>query len=219
MSRTKTTILIADDHELFRKGLQSLLKGESDLSVAGEASDGKEAVDKALSLKPDIILMDILMPRLDGAAAAQRLRKKLPGTKILFLTALGHKEHVFQAMRFGAAGYLQKEIGTSTLLSSIRHAAAGKGFVCPTLSREELSALEDRMKEGRAEYERITTREREILKHICDGRTSKQIGQLLGISSKTVDNHKANIMAKLGLHTRAELVKYALRKGISDLKM
>lgn len=215
----KTSILIVDDHELFRKGIIRLLREETEFSIAGEAADGKEGVDKALSLKPDVILMDILMPKLDGIAAATRIRKKLPRTRILFLTALGHREHIFQAIRMGATGYLQKEIGVSSLLAALRNAKDGKSFICPTMGKDEIAALQERVVEGRGEYEGITTREREILKHICDGKTSKQIGAILEISPKTVDNHKANIMAKLRLHTRAQLVKYALRKGIADLKV
>ena len=219
MRTRKTTILIVDDHELFRKGLIRILKDESEFSVIGEASDGKEGVDKALAQKPDIILMDILLPKLDGVAAAQRIRKHLSEAKILFLTALGHKEHIFQAIRMGATGYLQKEIGSSTLLSALKDALKTESFLCPTLSKDEITTLVDRVKEGRGEYERITTREREILKHMCEGKTSKEIASILDISPKTVDNHKANIMAKLGLHTRAQLVKFALRKGIIDLKV
>lgn len=219
MRARKITILIVDDHELFRKGLIRILKDEPEYTIVGEASDGTEGVDKALTLKPDIVLMDILLPRLDGVASAQRIRKQLPDTRILFLTALGHKEHIFQAIRLGAIGYLQKEIGASVLLKSLKEAMTAEGFICPTLSKEEITSLVDRVKEGRVEYERITTREREILKHMCDGRTSKEIAAILDISPKTVDNHKANIMAKLGLHTRAQLVKFALRKGIIDLKV
>ncbi len=178
-----------------------------------------EAVEKAIHLKPDIILMDILLPQLDGIAAAQRIRKVLPDTRILFLSVLDHTEHIFQAIRMGAAGYLQKRIDAHALFSAMKQVLSGKGFICPTLSRDEIDALMNAVKEGKKQYERITTREREILKHMCDGRTSKQTASLLKISPKTVDNHKANIMAKLGLHTRAQLVKFALRKGISDLNV
>jgi len=215
----RKTILIVDDHELFRKGLILILKEESSFSVVGEATDGNEAIEKARALKPNIILMDILLPKLDGVAAAQRIKKLLPKSLVLFLTALGHKENIFQAIRMGAAGYIQKEIGATALLSTLRQAPSAKGFICPTLSKDEIASLMDKVKQGKVEYERITSREREILKHICDGKTSKEIASQLKISPKTVDNHKANIMTKLGIHARAQLVKFALRKGIIDLKV
>lgn len=220
MSETKKiTILIVDDHELFRKALLCILEDKPIYSVIGEASDGNEAVERALKLKPDIIFMDILMPRLDGIAAAQRIRRKLPDAKIVFLTAIGHKENIFQAMRMGAVGYLEKTIGVKAFFSAMDSILSGDDFICPTLKEEEINSLTQRLKEGEREFGRLSSREREILKLTCDGYTSKMIARLLNISSKTADNHKANIMAKLGINKRALLVKYALRKGMIDLKL
>ena len=212
----KIKVLIADDHALLREGIRSLLSQYPDIEVVGEASNGKEAITQAMKFSPDIVLMDIAMPGLGGLEATLELHKISPKTKIIVLTQYEDKEYIFRFLQAGAVGYVLKKSGGAELVSAIRAVYQGGSFLHPQVTKGVIEGYVERHREEISEdpYESLSDREKQVLKLIAEGHTSKGIAQILGISVKTVMAHRTNIMVKLDLHTRTELIKFALRKGI-----
>lgn len=215
----KMRVLIADDHAIVREGLRSLLEVQPDIEVAGEAKNGEEVLSMARDLRPDIVLMDITMPGMNGLEATRRIKQDNPDVKILILTMHEGDEYFFKLLDAGASGYLVKGCSSSELVSALRAVQQGDVFLYPTMTKKLLSDYLQRGKAG-SEKERmdgLTNRELEILKYIADGHTNQEIAEALVLSVATVQTHRANIMSKLGLHNSAGLVKYAIRHGLISL--
>lgn len=209
---TKVRVLVADDHTIVRQGLVGILKASEEVEVVAEASDGNEAVEKALKTKPDVAVLDVSMPRLSGIEAARRIHEALPGTRLLVLTMHDDEEYILKMVRAGASGYLLKDGAASELLAGIKALKAGKTFFGPHATRALAEAFaRDKPTEPDDPYERLTDREREVFQLVVEGKTNPEIGEILFISAKTVDNHRTRLMEKLGLHSTAELVRYAAR--------
>ena len=220
MSETaRISVLIADDHAIVRTGVRLILDGQSDIDVVGEARDGKETIEMAHELKPDVILMDISMPEMSGMQATREVANTLPDTKVLGLTMHEDDRYFFELLQAGASGYAVKGASPSELLTAIRAVASGQAYIHPSLAGKLLDDYLHRVKSGEEEAspEGLTDREQEVLTHIAEGKTSREIAELLVISANTVDRHRANVMEKLNLHNKAELVKYAIRKGLVKL--
>lgn len=213
MSRIR--VLVTDDHAIVRDGVSALLALTGDIEVVGEASNGMEAVRRVLELQPDVVLMDISMPVMDGLEATRRVRKESPRTRVLVLTQYEEKEHVLRMIDAGASGFISKVAASSELASAIRSVFAGDSHLSPSVAR---FLVEDyQQKSGRAgpdAYEQLTEREKDVFRLVAEGRSTRNIAETLIISPKTVEGHKTRLMAKLGLRDRIELVKYAIRKRI-----
>jgi DNA-binding NarL/FixJ family response regulator len=212
-------VLLAEDHTIVRKGIRSLLDEESDIKVVGEAEDGREAVDKVEQLEPDVVLMDISMPTLNGLEATRQIIKRWPDVKVLILTMYTDEEYIFQFLRAGAAGYLVKRTAPTELVSAIQAAYRGESFLSPVVSKKVIEeyvryALESAPED---DYDKLTDREREVLQLLAEGFTNKEIARQLHISVKTAGVHRTNLMDKLDLHNLSEVTKYAIRKGIISL--
>jgi len=213
----KIRVLLAEDHTIVRKGLRSLLEGEAGIEVIGEAEDGREAIKLADKLHPDIVVMDIAMPGLNGLEATRQLKKRFPEMKILILTMHANEEYILQTLKAGALGYLVKKAAPSELISAIKAVYQGNSFLSPSISRKVIDDYirrADEISEGAEGFEQLTVREREVLQLIAEGRKNWEIAGLLYISIKTVETHRAHIMDKLDIHSTAELTRYAIRKGI-----
>ncbi|MDP3879284.1 MAG: response regulator transcription factor [Dehalococcoidales bacterium] len=212
---SKMRILIADDHAIVREGFRTLLEAEPDIEVVGEATNGVEAVQKTKELQPDIVLMDITMPVMNGLEATQQIKQDSPHAKILVLTMHEGDEYFFKFLDVGASGYFVKGGSSSELISALRIVRNGDVFLYPTMAKKLLSDYLQRVKAGsdKESYDGLTSREREVLKLIAEGHTNQEIADLLVLSITTVQTHRAHIMAKLGLRSPTELVKYALRHG------
>jgi two-component system response regulator NreC len=209
-------ILLVDDHPVLRTGLRTLLEQESDMKVVGEAADGHEAVALAKRLRPDVIIMDISMPGLDGLEATRQIRALDLPVHVLILTVHAQERYLFPVLKAGAAGYLNKTAADSELITAVRTVAAGGAFLQPTDTRRLLEDFVMRVQAGeeRDEYDRLSEREREVLKLVAAGYTAREIAEQLSLSPKSVETYRARIMEKLELSTRAELVRYALRRGL-----
>jgi two-component system response regulator NreC len=208
---TRTRVLVADDHTIVRQGLVGILEASEEVEVVGEAADGHEAVEKALEVRPDVVVLDISMPRLNGLEAARRIRESLPSARVLVLTMHDDEEYVLKMVRAGASGYLLKDGAASELLAGIRALKAGKAYFGPHASRALAAAYQSDQPLPEDPYGRLTDREREIFQLVVEGKTNAQIAEVLFISPKTVDNHRTRLMEKLGVHSTADLIRYAAK--------
>ena len=218
MPNKRTTVLVADDHTIVRQGLMAVLKAEPDIEVIGEAADGVEAVKKAAALAPDVVVMDVSMPRMNGIEAIARIAESGSRTKVVALTIHSSEEYVFSCLKAGATGYLLKESATSDLVQAIRIVSGGGTYLHPTISMhvvsEYLKRPDPRTRSG--ETALLTERERQVLKLIAEGHTNKGIAGKLSLSVKTVEAHRARLMEKLQIHNVAGLTRYAISHGIAE---
>ena len=212
----KIRVLLADDHVLIRAGLRMVVDAQSDLTVVGEAGDGREAIAMAESLKPDVVVMDIGMPTLNGIEAAHQVREKLQETQIVMLSMHADEGYVLRALKAGAKAYLLKDSAEPDLARAIRAAADGKSFFSPAVGRVLLEDYVRKLQRtgGEDSYDLLSPREREILQLVAEGKSSKEIANLLNLSVYTVETHRARVMQKLNLRGIPELILYAVRKGI-----
>ena len=212
-----TRILLADDHALVRRGVRLILDGEPDLTVVAEASDGAEAVDAAREQRPDLAILDIAMPRLTGLQAARELTRSMPDLRVLFLTMYDNEQYFFEALRVGAAGYVLKSVADRDLVEACRAAMRDEPFLYPGAETALMRTYLERARDGDALPARaITDREEEVLKLVAEGHSTREIAELVFISVKTVERHRSNILAKLGLRDRLELTRYAIRAGLIE---
>ncbi len=212
----KIKILVVDDHAIMRDGIRALLSLHNDLEIVGEASEGKEAIEKVQELGPDVVIMDVAMPGMDGLEATRRIRKKNPKVKVLVLTQHDNREYILSAIKAGTSGYVPKRAVGAELVSAIRAVNKGESFLYPSAAA---ALIEDYLRQAEEEpYDRLTAREREILKLIAEGHTSREIAEMLFISLKTVLGHRTKILQKLDIHNRTELIKYALHKGLVSIE-
>jgi DNA-binding NarL/FixJ family response regulator len=212
---SKIRVLVVDDHTIVRDGICALLALPGDIEVVGEAANGMEALEVVRKLMPDVVLMDIAMPIMGGLEATRRICKEFPQIKVLILTQYDDSEYVFPAIEAGAYGFVSKKAASSELTSGIRSIHHGDSFLSPSVARLLVEDYQrGAVKKGLDPYERLTDREREILKLLAEGHATRDIANMLVLSPKTVEGHKTSLMAKLDIHNRTELVKYALRRGI-----
>jgi DNA-binding NarL/FixJ family response regulator len=212
----KIRVLVVDDHTIVRDGICALLALAGDIEVVGEATNGAEALTKVKELDPDVVLMDIAMPIMGGLEATRRINKEFPKIKVLVLTQYDEKEYFFPVIESGASGFISKAAASSDLTAGIRSVYRGDSFLSPSVTRFMVENYQHTAAERATQdpYNQLTEREREILKLLAEGYNTQEIAEMLVITAKTVEGHKTNLMAKLGVHNRVELVKYALRKGI-----
>jgi two-component system response regulator NreC len=214
-----TKVLIIDDHAVVRAGIRMLLESDPELEIVGEGANGLEAVRLAAELKPDIVLMDVTMPEMDGVEATRTIKALPHAPAVLALSIHEGTDYFFRMLRAGASGYVPKRAAPEELLRAIRAVAEGNVFLEPSVAKEIVSDYLARVETGHEHdsYDDLTDREREILTHIAEDATNMAIANQLKISVSTVERHRENIMRKLNLHTRTELVKYAIRKGMISL--
>jgi two-component system response regulator NreC len=212
----KIRTLLADDHTLIRRGLRLLVEQQPDLVVVGEAEDGRQAVSLTMSLKPNVAVLDIGMPNLNGIEAAKQITEGESGTAVVILSMYSDETYILRALKAGARGYLLKDSAEADLVRAIHSVAEGKSFFSPTVSKV---LLEDYMRKlqrngGESSYDLLTPREREVLQLIAEGKSNKEVADMLSLSVYTVETHRGNLMEKLGLKGIPELILYAVRKGI-----
>ena len=212
----KIRVLVVDDHTIVRDGICALLALSGDIEVVGAAANGSEALNKVKELTPDVVLMDIAMPRMGGLEATRRIKKEFPKIKVLVLTQYDDKEYVFPVIESGASGFISKAAASSELAPGIRSVFRGDSYLSPSVAKllvenYQQTAIKRAIQDP---YDQLTERERDVLKLLTEGYSTQEIADTLVITPKTVEGHKTNLMAKLGIHNRIDLVKYALRKGI-----
>jgi DNA-binding NarL/FixJ family response regulator len=214
----KVRILLADDHTILRDGIRALLEDEPDMLVIGEAEDGRTAVKMACQLKPDLVLMDIAMPLLNGLEATRQIKRECPQVNVLILTMHENEEYIRQVLASGAMGYILKDAAARELLEAIHAVQRGEAVLSPAITR---LVIENYLRWGDLQNEDnphgLTPREREVLQLIAEGYSTRQIAEILSISVKTVQAHRTNLMSKLDLHDRADLIKYAIQRKIIDI--
>ncbi len=216
----KIRILIVEDHAVVRAGIRLLLESQPDMEVVGEAQDGAESLTQAQKLKPNVILMDISLPGMGGIEATRAIKESYPEAQILALTMHEDARYFFQMLQAGASGYVIKGADPSELLNAIRAVFQNKAYLFPSLARKLLDDYLERLEVGeeRDSYAKLTNREREVLKLIGEGYTGREIAEMLYISVNTVDRHRTNIMDKLGMHNKSQLIRFAIRKGLVKLE-
>jgi two-component system response regulator NreC len=213
---SKIKVLLAEDHIIVRKGLRSLLDREADIEVVGEADNGQQAVEKAQLTQPDIVLMDITMPVLNGLEATRQIKELRLPIKVVVLTVHATPEYAYQILRAGGSAYVLKQAAVSELIGAIRAVYQGGSFLSPSISRHAVDEYGRQATTTEDRYDKLTAREREVLQMIAEGRTNREIAVIMHVTVKTVEAHRASLMNKLDLHSIADLTKYALRKGIAN---
>ncbi|MFN2224409.1 MAG: response regulator transcription factor [Chloroflexota bacterium] len=216
----KIRVILADDHAVVRSGIRMLLEAQPDIEIVAEVESGREAVEQVRKMRPDVVLMDVQMPELNGIEATQQIKKLAPETAILALTMHEDDQYFFEMLHSGASGYVPKRAAPDELVTAIRTVARGEIFLYPSLATR---LVQDYLKRADADdqplvYDDLTPREREVLVLIAEGLTNAEIADKLVISVKTVDRHRENIMRKLNMHNRIDLVKYAIRTGLIELE-
>ena len=212
----KITILLADDHRMIREGLRALLEREADMKVVAEADDGKAAVEMARKYKPSVAVLDLAMPGVNGIDAAQQIIAASPRTRVIILSVHADRRFVTASLHAGAAGYVLKDSAFEELAHAVRVAAAGQTYLSPVVARTVVEDYVGRSPRQRSSaFVALTDRERQVLQLIAEGRSAKNIAADLGVSIKTIETHRSNIMKKLGKHSIAELTKYAIREGLT----
>ncbi len=217
-SETPIRLLLVDDHSILRAGLRMLFAAEADMEIVGEASSGQQAIDAVARLHPDVVIMDVAMPGMTGIEATRRIKEIYPETAVLALTMHEDEQYFFQMLNAGAAGYIPKRAAPDDLISAIRVVRQGNVFLHASLARFLIHDVLQGNAHPAPQVEPLTDREREVLTLIAEGLTSREIGEQLVVSPKTVDRHRENIMGKLNLHNRVELVKYAIERGLIDTR-
>lgn len=216
---TTTTIVLADDHNVVRQGLRALLEVEKDLKVVGEARDGLEAVQNVEELSPRVVVLDLMMPGLNGLDVLRQIKKRCPSTQIVILSMYANEAYVLEALSQGASAYVVKDSSSADLVLAVREAAAGRRYLSPPLSARAIEAYQEKAKAASFDrYETLTAREREVLHLAAEGLTNPEISVRLGISSRTAETHRSNLMHKLDLHSQADLIRFALRRGIIPME-
>ncbi|MDO8490535.1 MAG: response regulator transcription factor [Dehalococcoidia bacterium] len=212
-------VLIVDDHALIRDGIRAMLESLPDIEVVGEAANGQDAIEKTRQLQPDIVMMDLTMPGMGGLEATRHIKKESPEVKVMALTMHENDEHFFQIINAGACGYFIKGGSSTELIAALRTVWQGDVFLYPSMAKKLLGDYLNRVRMGKNQesYDGLTERERDVLKLVAEGKANQEIADILVITVSTVQTHRAHVMAKLGLHSRTELVKYALRRGIISL--
>lgn len=209
-------VLVADDHTIVRESLVGVLSAEGDVQVVAQAADGIETVARAQEVAPDVVVVDISMPKLNGIEVVRRLREVVPAARVLVLTMHQEEEYVLHAVRAGASGYLVKDSPTADLLAAIRALHAGRGWFGPQAARALADQLQNPQRAVADPYGALTPREREVFHLIVEAQTTKEIARRLGISAKTAENHRARVLDKLDARNTAELVRFAVRRGLLD---
>ncbi len=213
----KTRVLLADDHAMVRRGLRHVLEAQPDIEVVAEVDDGREAVRRALGESFDLAILDITMPRMTGLQAARELSKRMPELKVLMLSMHDNEQYFFEALRVGACGYVLKSAADRDLVEACRAAMRGEPFIYPPAVRAIVRDYLERVAAGEVvDSDPLTPRETEVVKLIAEGQTNREIAQELVISEKTVERHRANLLAKLGMRDRVELTRYAIRRGLVE---
>lgn len=214
-----TTIVLADDHHIVRQGLRALLEVEPDLNVVGEAGDGLEAVHNVEVLNPKVLVLDLMMPGLNGLDVLRQIKKRSPNTQVVILSMYANEAYVLEALSNGAAAYVLKDSSSNDLVLAVREAAAGRRYLSPPLTARAIEVYQEKAKAASLDpYETLTSREREVLHLAAEGHTNNEIGARLGISSRTAETHRSNLMHKLDLHTQGDLIRFALRRGIIPME-
>ena len=216
---SKIRILLADDHTLFRQGMKTLLAAESDMEVAGEASSGTEAAEKAVQLEPDVVLMDIGMPGPSSFEVARQIRRTRPSTKVLFLTMYNDEDYLVESMEVGASGYVLKDSPADQLVGAVRDVWRGGSYLSPRMLSQLVDDFRSRIRtnDRTPRFATLTPREKEVIKMLAEGNSVKEVASQLDLSVKTVEAHKFNLMRKLAIHNKAQLVQYAIQKKIIKL--
>jgi DNA-binding NarL/FixJ family response regulator len=205
-------VLIADDHGIVRSGVKLLLDRQADMEVVAEAEDGVEAVAKAIELRPDVAVLDVSMPRMTGLQATHEIKQQVPDTQVLILSMHDDERYLFEALRAGAAGYVLKRAADQDLVDAVRAAGRGEPFLTASAQQTLIRDFLDRD----AEPQELTPREQEVVKLIAEAHTNKEIAEILHLSEKTVESHRARVLQKLGMRDRVELVRYAIRRGLVE---
>lgn len=215
-----TSIVLVDDHEIVRQGLRALLEAQPDFSVVGEASDGLNVLDLVEKLKPNLLIIDLMMPGLNGLEVVRQVSHRFPQTRVVVLSMYANEAYVLQALRNGAAGYLLKGSSTADLAQGVREVADGRPYLSPQLSERAIEAYAQKAQSTLLDlYETLTTREREVLQLAAEGHRNGEIAERLFISPRTVETHRAHLMQKLALHSQTELIRYALQRGVLPLEV
>lgn len=218
---SKIKLLLADDHAVVRSGLRMLLEAQPDMEIVAEAENGRETIERVLTFQPDIVLMDIEMPGINGIEATRKIKEESPETAVLALTMYEDDQYFFEMLKAGAAGYIPKRAAPDALVNAIRTVKKGEVFLYPSMAAylvEDYLQRDEAPAEDETDVVDLTTREREVLVLIAEGLSNGEISEKLVISIKTVDRHRENIMRKLNIHNRIDLVKFALKKGMIDLE-
>jgi DNA-binding NarL/FixJ family response regulator len=209
------TIVLVDDHDIVRAGLRAILEAEKDFQIVGEASDGQTALQIVQHLKPDILLLDLVLPKLNGLDVARNAQNISPGTQVIVLSMHSNEAYVVDALKIGVAGYVLKDKATEEIPEAIRYVLEGERYLSPPISGRVIESYIQRIQESSMDsYETLSDREREVFTLAAEGHSNPQIAQMLSISPRTVETHRSNVMRKLGLRTQTDLIRYAIQRGI-----